>query len=52
MYAKRAMDERNKLNDEIVNVVSIQKFKKLYDSRKSLRDGAPFVYNFLHVQCK
>lgn len=37
------MDKWGELREETVNGGSIQKLRKLYDSNKSSRDGAPLV---------
>lgn len=51
-YSKRKVDERNKLKYETVNADKIQKFKKFYDTRESLRYGAQQVKNSLPVLYK
>lgn len=37
-YGKKVMEERKKLNEELMNVVAMIKFKKLYDRKERLRD--------------
>lgn len=45
----RVVDEWNKLNREMINTVSIQMFKKMYNSRDGLGDKALFSTHELYV---